>query len=139
VALFRPAPHPPFLEIAGKGLRPNVLVIHIQPNEGISIRIGAKVPGQGMTIQPVNLDFQYDEAFHVQLPEAYEKLILDAMLGDATLFTRIDEVEAQWSFVDSIVAQWESARPDFPNYAAGSKGPKSADALMKRDNRIWCQ
>jgi len=139
VALFRPAPHPPFLEIAGEGLRPNVLVIHIQPNEGISIRIGAKVPGQGMTIQPVHLDFQYDQAFHVQLPEAYEKLILDAMLGDATLFTRIDEVEAQWSFVDSIVAQWQNAKPDFPNYAAGSKGPKSADALMARDNRVWCQ
>ena len=139
VALFRPAPHPPFLEIAGEGLRPNVLVIHIQPNEGISIRIGAKVPGQGMTIQPVHLNFEYDRAFHVQLPEAYEKLILDAMLGDATLFTRIDEVEAQWSFVDSIVAQWESAKPDFPNYAAGSKGPKSADALMARDGRVWCQ
>jgi len=139
VALFRPAPHPPFLEIAGEGLRPNVLFIHIQPNEGISIRIGAKVPGQGMTIQPVHLDFQYDRAFHVQLPEAYEKLILDAMLGDATLFTRIDEVEAQWSFVDSVVAQWQNAKPEFPNYAAGSKGPKSADALMTRDSRVWCQ
>jgi glucose-6-phosphate 1-dehydrogenase len=139
VALFRPAPHPPFLEIAGEGLRPNVLVIHIQPDEGISIRIGAKVPGQGMTIQPVHLGFEYDQAFHVQLPEAYEKLILDAMLGDATLFTRIDEVEAQWAFVDSVVAQWQNAKPDFPNYAAGSKGPKSADALMTRDNRVWCQ
>ena len=139
VILFRPAPHPPFLEIAGEGLRPNVLVIHVQPDEGISLRIGAKVPGQGMTIQPVQLDFQYDRAFHVQLPEAYEKLILDAMLGDATLFTRIDEVEAQWSFVDSVVSQWEGAKPDFPNYAAGSSGPKSADAMMARDDRLWCQ
>ena len=139
VALFRPAPHPPFLEIAGEGLRPNVLVIHIQPDEGITIRIGAKVPGQGMTIQPVHLNFQYDRAFHVQLPEAYEKLILDAMLGDATLFTRIDEVEAQWAFTDSIVAQWENSKPDFPNYAAGTSGPKSADALLARDSRVWCQ
>ncbi len=139
VALFRPAPHPPFLEIAGEGLRPNVLVMHIQPDEGISIRIGAKVPGQGMTIQPVHLNFQYDRAFHVQLPEAYEKLILDAMLGDATLFTRIDEVEAQWSYVDSIVAQWQNATPEFPNYAAGSKGPQSAEAMMARDGRVWCQ
>jgi glucose-6-phosphate 1-dehydrogenase len=139
VAIFRPAPHPPFLEIAGAGLRPNILVIHIQPDEGISLRIGAKVPGQGMTIQPVQLAFQYDRAFHVQLPEAYERLILDAMLGDATLFTRIDEVEAQWSFVDSVVAQWQGAEPDFPNYAAGSAGPKSSDAMMARDNRLWCQ
>jgi glucose-6-phosphate 1-dehydrogenase len=139
VALFRPAPHPPFLEIAGEGLRPNVLAIHVQPNEGISLRIGAKVPGQGMKIEPVHLEFQYDDAFHFQLPEAYERLILDAMLGDATLFTRIDEVEAQWSFVDSVVAQWQDVETDFPNYAAGSKGPKSADALMARDNRAWCQ
>ncbi|MGD0166472.1 MAG: glucose-6-phosphate dehydrogenase [Gaiellaceae bacterium] len=139
VALFRPAPHPPFLEIAGEGLRPNVLVIHVQPDEGISIRIGAKVPGQGMTIRPVHLSFKYDQDFHVQLPEAYEKLIVDAMLGDATLFTRIDEVEAQWTFVDSVVAKWAGSEPDFPNYAAGSRGPKSADALMARDSRIWCQ
>jgi len=139
VALFRPAPHPPFLEIAGAGLRPNVLIIHIQPDEGISLRIGVKVPGQGMTIQPVHLDFQYDQAFHIQLPEAYEKLILDAMLGDATLFTRIDEVEAQWSYVDSVVAQWQREKTDFPNYAAGSAGPESAAAMMARDNRVWCQ
>jgi glucose-6-phosphate 1-dehydrogenase len=138
-ALFRPAPHPPFIEIAGEGLRPNVLVIHVQPDEGISLRIGAKVPGQGMKIQPVHLAFQYDRAFHVQLPEAYERLVLDAMLGDATLFTRIDEVEAQWSFVDAVVAQWQGAKPDFPNYAAGSKGPKSAESLVTRDNRDWCQ
>jgi glucose-6-phosphate 1-dehydrogenase len=139
VALFRPAPHPPFLEIAGEGLRPNVLVIHVQPDEGMSLRIGVKVPGQGMTIQPVHLDFHYDHAFHIHLPEAYERLILDAMLGDATLFTRIDEVEAQWSFVDSVLAQWKDAKPDFPNYAAGSSGPKSADAMMARDSRVWCQ
>ena len=139
VIIFRPAPHPPFLEIAGAGLRPNILVIDVQPDEGISLRIGAKVPGQGMTIQPVQLDFQYDQAFHVHLPEAYEKLILDAMLGDATLFTRIDEVEAQWSFVDSVVAQWEGSTPDFPNYPAGTRGPGSADALMARDQRLWCK
>jgi glucose-6-phosphate 1-dehydrogenase len=97
------------------------------------------VPGQGMKIQPVHLGFEYDQAFHVQLPEAYERLILDAMLGDATLFTRIDEVEAQWGFIDSVVAQWESEEPDFPNYAAGSSGPTSAEALVARDGRAWCQ
>ncbi len=139
VALFNPAPHPPFLEIAGEGLRPNVLVIHVQPNEGITLRIGAKVPGQGMTIQPVHLNFQYDRAFHIHLPEAYERLILDAILGDATLFTRIDEVEAQWGFVDSVVAQWQGSVPEFPNYPAGAAGPKAADALLARDGRVWCQ
>jgi glucose-6-phosphate 1-dehydrogenase len=138
VIIFRPAPHPPFLEIAGAGLRPNVLIIHVQPDEGISLRIGAKAPGQGMTIQPVNLDFHYDRAFHVQLPEAYEKLVLDAMLGDATLFTRIDEVEAQWSFVDSVIAQWEDSRPEFPNYTPGTHGPRAADVMMARDDRLWC-
>jgi glucose-6-phosphate 1-dehydrogenase len=138
-ALFRPAPHPPFLEIAGEGLRPNVLIIHVQPDEGISLRIGAKVPGQGMRIQPVHLDFHYNRAFHFHLPEAYERLILDCILGDATLFTRIDEVEAQWSFVDSVVGQWEDSKPEFPNYHAGSKGPRSAEAMMARDNRAWCQ
>jgi glucose-6-phosphate 1-dehydrogenase len=139
VIIFRPAPHPPFLEIAGEGLRPNILVIYVQPDEGISLRIGAKVPGQGMTIQPVQLDFEYDRAFHVHLPEAYEKLILDALLGDATLFTRIDEVEAQWSFVDAVVSQWQGSEPKFPNYAAGSRGPKSAEALVARDSRLWCK
>ena len=87
-----------------------MLLIHVQPNEGLSLAIGAKVPGQGMTIRTVHMDFLYGSAFRDGLPEAYERLILDAMLGDATLFTRADEIEEQWALVDAIVAAL-AARP----------------------------
>ena len=120
---FQRAPHPPFEEIAGDGLRPNVLLIHVQPDEGVSLAIGAKVPGAGMSIRTVHMDFLYGGAFREGLPEAYERLILDAMLGDATLFTREDEVDEQWKLVDAIVGAWERDRPTFPNYAAGTWGP----------------
>src|SRR5205807_1488495 len=128
---FKRAPHPPFEELAAEGLRPNVLLVHVQPDEGVSLAIGAKVPGQGMTIRTVHMDFLYGGAFRTGLPEAYERLILDAMLGDATLFTRIDEVEEQWSLVDAIVAAWARDRPAFPNYPAGTWGPPSADELLQ--------
>jgi glucose-6-phosphate 1-dehydrogenase len=136
---FKKAPHPPFEELAAEGLRPNVLIIHVQPDEGISLAISVKVPGHGMTIRTVHMDFLYGGAFRTGLPEAYERLILDAMLGDATLFTRIDEVEEQWSLVDAIVASWPRDRPAFPNYAAGTWGPPSADELLQRDGRVWRQ
>jgi glucose-6-phosphate 1-dehydrogenase len=134
---FKRAPHPPFEEIAAEGLRPNVLLVHIQPDEGVSLAIGAKVPGQGMTIRQVHMDFLYGGAFRTGMPEAYERLILDAMLGDATLFTRTDEVEEQWKLVDAIVAAWKRDRPSFPNYPAGTWGPPSADELLTRDGRSW--
>jgi glucose-6-phosphate 1-dehydrogenase len=133
---FKRAPHPPFEETAGE-LRPNVLLIHVQPDEGVSLAIGAKVPGQGMSIRTVHMDFLYGGTFREGLPEAYERLILDAMLGDATLFTRTDEVEEQWSLVDAIIAAWRRDRASFPNYAAGSWGPVSADELIHRDGRSW--
>jgi glucose-6-phosphate 1-dehydrogenase len=134
---FKRAPHPPFEETAAEGLRPNVLLIHVQPNEGMSLAIGAKVPGQGMTIRTVHMDFLYGSAFREGLPEAYERLVLDAMFGDATLFTRADEIEEQWALVDAIVASWARDRPAFPNYAAGAWGPPSADDLLHRDGRSW--
>jgi glucose-6-phosphate 1-dehydrogenase len=134
---FKRAPHPPFEELAAEGLRPNVLLVHVQPDEGVSLAMGAKVPGQGMTIRTVHMDFLYGGAFRTGLPEAYERLILDAMLGDATLFTRIDEVEEQWSLVDAMVAPWARDRPPFPNYAAGTWGPPSAEELLARDGRSW--
>jgi glucose-6-phosphate 1-dehydrogenase len=136
---FKKAPHPPFEELATEGLRPNVLIIHVQPDEGISLAISVKVPGHGMTIRTVHMDFLYGGAFRTGLPEAYERLILDAMLGDQTLFTRIDEVEEQWSLVDAIVAAWARDRPAFPNYPAGTWGPPSADELLARDGRVWRQ
>jgi glucose-6-phosphate 1-dehydrogenase len=134
---FQRAPHPPFAEIAGEGLRPNVLLIHVQPDEGVSLAIGAKVPGQGMQIRTVHMDFLYGGAFRTGLPEAYERLILDAMLGDATLFTRADEVDEQWALVDAVVSGWSRDRPSFPNYAAGTWGPSTADDLIHRDGRSW--
>ena len=136
---FQRAPHPPFAEIAGEGLRPNVLLIHVQPDEGVSLAIGAKVPGQGMSIRTVHMDFLYGGAFRTGLPEAYERLILDAMLGDATLFTRSDEVDEQWELVDAIVAAWRREKAVFPNYEAGTWGPRSAQELIQRDGRSWRQ
>jgi glucose-6-phosphate 1-dehydrogenase len=134
---FKRAPHPPFEEAAAEELRPNVLAIHIQPNEGVSLAIAAKVPGLGWTIRTVYMDFLYGGAFRTGMPEAYERLILDCMLGDATLFTRTDEVEEQWKIVDAIVAAWKRDRPSFPNYAAGAWGPPSAEELLARDGRSW--
>ncbi len=134
---FQRAPHPPFEAIAGDGLRPNVLLIHVQPDEGVSFAIGAKVPGAGMTIRTVHMDFLYGGAFRSGIPEAYERLILDAMLGEATLFTREDEVEEQWKLVDVILGAWTRDRPSFPNYEAGTWGPRTADDLIHRDGRSW--
>ena len=134
---FKRAPHPPFEDGASEGLRPNVLLIHVQPNEGVSLAIGAKVPGQGMRIRTVHMDFLYGGAFREGLPDAYERLILDAMLGDATLFTRADEIEEQWALVDAITGLWQRDRPQFPNYAAGTWGPGASDELLHRDGRSW--
>jgi glucose-6-phosphate 1-dehydrogenase len=134
---FKRAPHPPFEETAAEGLRPNVLLVHVQPDEGVSLAIGAKVPGQGMRIRTVHMDFLYGGAFRTGLPEAYERLILDTLFGDQTLFTRADEVDEQWSLVDAIVAAWRRDRPSFPNYAAGTWGPPSAEELLRRDGRSW--
>jgi glucose-6-phosphate 1-dehydrogenase len=134
---FQRAPHPPFADQASDGLRPNVLIVHVQPNEGVSLAIGAKVPGQGMRLRTVNMDFLYGGAFRTELPEAYERLILDSLLGDATLFTRADEVDEQWALVDAIVAGWKRERASFPNYDAGTWGPAAAGELLRRDGREW--
>ncbi|HYX77483.1 MAG TPA: glucose-6-phosphate dehydrogenase, partial [Gaiellaceae bacterium] len=134
---FKKAPHPPFEELAAEGLRPNVLLINIQPDEGVSLAIGAKVPGQGLQIRTVHMDFLYGGAFRTDMPEAYERLLLDCMRGDSTLFTREDEVVEQWQLVDAIVAAWQRDRPSFPNYAAGTWGPPSAEEILQRDGRAW--
>jgi len=134
---FKRAPHPPFEIPDEEGLRPNVLVCHIQPDEGVSLEFAAKVPGQGMMLRTVHMDFLYGGTFRTGIPEAYERLLLDCLLGDATLFTRADEVEEQWSLVDAIVGFWKRDRPTFPNYAAGTWGPAAADELTRRDGRTW--
>ncbi|MGI8821352.1 MAG: glucose-6-phosphate dehydrogenase [Chthoniobacterales bacterium] len=116
----------------------NVLVIRIQPDEGISLRMDAKMPGTSLRIEPVKMDFRYGTSFGKASPEAYERLLLDAMSGDATLFARRDEVEQAWDFIDRIEHAWhdEDAPPLF-EYAAGSWGPEAADELLARDGRAW--
>ena len=122
----------------GDAPEPNMLVIRIQPDEGILMRFAAKVPGLGTDVRPVNMDFAYGSAFSVESPDAYETLILDALLGDASLFTRADEVEAAWRIVDPIMESWlAGAEPALPNYAAGTWGPDAADALLTREGRRW--
>src|SRR5256714_14671506 len=113
---FKRAPPPPFEDGAANGLRPNVLLIHVQPNEGVSLAIGAKVPGQGMSIRTVHMDFLYGGAFRTGMPEAYERLILDCMLGDGTLFTRADQVEERWLLVDALTPASPRTKPSLPNH-----------------------
>ncbi len=134
---FRAAPHAVFSSEAAEGMEPNALVLRIQPDEGISLKFGAKVPVQGIRIRSVNMDFVYGASFMVDAPDAYETLILDALRGDATLFTRQDEVEQQWRFVDPIARSWASGQSDLPAYPAGSWGPTEADLLIARDGRTW--
>ncbi len=135
---FRQPPHLMFPLAAGEEIAPNVLVIGIQPEEKIAIRFEVKTPGPGMNPASVLMDFGYDEAFSSVSHDAYETLLLDAMLGDATRFTRSDEVEAAWSAVDPIIAYWANKKPDhFPNYAAGTWGPKIADEFISRMGARW--
>jgi glucose-6-phosphate 1-dehydrogenase len=117
--------------------KPSILVFRIQPDEGICLSFSAKRPGMQLDLIPVNLRFDYHDSFHVDLPEAYERLLLDALRGDATLFTRSDEMEAAWEFVTPILEAWEaSPPPPFPNYAAGTWGPSEADRLIE-DHGGW--
>ena len=134
---FREVPHRLF-QAASAEPDPNLLAIRIQPDEGIMLRFGAKVPGLGMAIRPVTMDFTYGSAFSVDSPDAYETLILDALQGDASLFTRADEVEEAWGIVDPLVDAWAtSSAPDFPNYDAGTWGPPESDELLAREGRRW--
>jgi glucose-6-phosphate 1-dehydrogenase len=119
-------------------VEPNVLTLRIQPDEGISLKFGAKVPGTDMQIRSVNMDFFYGSSFVREQPEAYERLLLDAMHGDSTLFTRRDEVEAAWTFVQGILDGWNSASRDtIHTYESGSWGPQAADEFIWRDGRRW--
>jgi glucose-6-phosphate 1-dehydrogenase len=130
---LKPVPHLAFQADGSVGVRPNQLILTMQPNEGVSLSLGAKIPGSRMRIRPVNMEFLYGTSFMSQSPEAYERLILDAMRGDATLFTRNDEVEAQWEICDPIVAKWKATPGPLPQYEAGTQGPPEADRLLLRD------
>ena len=134
---FREVPHRLF-RAAATDPDPNLLAIRIQPDEGIMLRFGAKVPGLGLNVRSVTMDFTYGSAFNVDSPDAYETLILDALQGDASLFTRADEVEEAWSIVDPIIDLWAGEpAPDFPDYEAGTWGPAGADEMIARDGKRW--
>jgi glucose-6-phosphate 1-dehydrogenase len=132
---------PPYLLFKATGadeMQPNVLSLRIQPNEGVSLRFGAKVPGQETQIRPVSMEFFYGQAFGVQPPEAYERLLLDCMHGDSTLFTRRDETELSWTLVDTIARAWNRLpASSIPQYEPGTAGPREADALIESDGRAW--
>jgi len=127
---LKPVPHLAFQSQGSVGVQPNQLVLTMQPNEGVSLSLGAKIPGSSMRIRPVNMEFLYGSAFMSQSPEAYERLILDAMRGEATLFTRNDEVLAQWAIIDPILQAWAADDMPVHTYESGSAGPQAADELI---------
>jgi glucose-6-phosphate 1-dehydrogenase len=135
---FNPAPHPPFASVNGAPeLVPNLLIMRIQPEEGISLRFLSKQPGLGMKLRPVSMDFNYGSSFGTHGPSGYETLLLDAMMGDGTLYIRQDAVEASWAAVQPILDVWTNRKFDLPNYPAGSWGPKEADEMIGRYGRTW--
>jgi len=135
---FKSVPHPLFAQEVFEGIEPNILEIRLQPDEGINLRFAAKLPGQTIRLRDVKMDFFYKTAFGSAPGEAYETLLLDAMRGDSTLFNRKDEVELAWSLMTPILEYWQnSPSPNFPNYAAGTWGPRAADNLLARDGRTW--
>ncbi len=135
---FKRAPLALFARAGNPVIEPNVLAMRIQPDEGILLRFGAKVPGQGLQIRTVNMDFRYGSSFAVDSPDAYETLLLDAMIGDPSLFTRDDEVERAWEILDNVLQAWAAGDGGpLHFYSAGSWGPPAADELMERDGREW--
>ena len=138
VVTLKHTPHCLFRERAARSLKPNQIVVNLQPDEGISIRFEGKVPGAGMSIRDVEMDFDYIEQFKSEPPEAYATLLLDAMRGDQTLFKHRDEIERSWQIVQPILDYWEqNPHDDLPNYAASTWGPSAADIMMARDGRTW--
>jgi glucose-6-phosphate 1-dehydrogenase len=137
---FNSAPHALFTgerDDAAPWSRPNLLVLRIQPEEGISLRFLSKYPGSGMKLRPVSMDFQYGSSFGMRSPSAYETLLVDVLAGDATLYTRHDMVMASWAVVQPILEDWAGRRFDFPNYAAGSWGPRESDEMLARRGHTW--
>jgi glucose-6-phosphate 1-dehydrogenase len=134
--MFQKAPHLPFAQTDTEELGQNALIIRVQPDEGVTLRFGSKVPGTSMEVRDVNMDFDYGESFTESSPEAYERLLLDVLIGDPPLFPRQEEVELSWKILDPVEEYWEKhgAPQDYP---AGTWGPKAADEMMARDGRAW--
>jgi len=133
---LKPVPHLAFQQQGSLGVEPNQLILSVQPNEGVSLSLAAKIPGARMAVRPVNMEFLYGTSFMSQSPEAYERLILDTMRGEATLFARNDEVEAAWAICDPILEAWSKMPGPLPQYPAGSPGPEEAERLMA-DGESW--
>ena len=133
--LFKRAPHLPFHPADVEMLGPNELVVRVQPDEGVTLKFGSKVPGTTMEVRDIIMDFQYGEAFTESSPEAYERLVLDVLIGDRTLFPNAAEVEASWRVVDAMEDAWEGTTPE--PYRAGEWGPRAADELLEREGRRW--
>jgi glucose-6-phosphate 1-dehydrogenase len=131
---LKPVPHLAFSQDGSLGVRPNQLVLMVQPNEGVSLQMGAKIPGTRMSIRPVNMEFNYGTSFLSQSPEAYERLIMNVMLGDQALFARNDEVEAQWAVCEPVLTSWRAETGPVPTYEAGSQGPLEAERLLLPGN-----
>jgi glucose-6-phosphate 1-dehydrogenase len=134
--IFKPAPHLPFAAPAVQQLGSNAIVFRVQPDEGMTVRFGSKVPGAVLEVRDVNMDFQYGESFTQSSPEAYERLILDVLLGDPPLFPRHEEVELSWRILDPILQHWQT-RGQPQQYTSGGWGPKSAYEMMAADGRSW--
>jgi len=133
--LFKQAPHLPFHPADVEMLGQNQLVVRVQPDEGVTLKFGSKVPGTTMEVRDITMDFQYGEAFTDSSPEAYERLILDVLIGDRTLFPDAAEVEASWRVVDPLEDAWQGTKPE--TYRSGEWGPRAADELLARDGRQW--
>jgi len=137
---FHSAPHSPFQtgnHDSASWAGPNLLVLRVQPEEGITLRFLSKLPGSGMKLRPVEMDFKYGSSFGMRSPAAYETLLVDALTGDATLYTRRDMVEASWEAVHPIMEVWQNTKKEFPNYEAGSWGPKASDEMLGRRGHSW--
>jgi glucose-6-phosphate 1-dehydrogenase len=135
---YNTAPHTLFSNDGeGSTMRPNLLILRIQPEEGISLRFLSKQPGSGMRLRPVSMDFNYGSSFGERSPTAYETLLEDALTGDATLYTRQDMVEASWRVVAPILEDWGKRKFDFPNYEPGTWGPAAADEMLARQGHKW--
>ena len=138
IAIQFKLPPPVLFQQDNKQHEPNVLAIRIQPDEGTSLKINCKVPGPANLIQPVKMDFRYGSYFGTSPPEAYERLILDCMAGDSTLFAREDEVFSSWTLFTPLLNNWKNTPPEnFPNYASGTWGPDAAEQMIAKDGRKW--
>jgi glucose-6-phosphate 1-dehydrogenase len=134
---FQRPPQLPLFPSSGSDLEPDALVVRVQPDEGLSLRFGAKVPGHEFRVRKASMDFSYSAGYDEEQPEAYERVILDALIGDPTLFIRADEVGRSWKIVDPLLRYWATETSSIPLYQAATWGPREAQELIERDGRRW--